>query len=134
METNKGEVYYNSLFEKVKDRLSALRAQPALKDIDMMDVIESEGVNERFLEVVSATTAILIVPPMFAPLVARSNRTYEQSSCYLDWITRLCWKLWSTFRSSAPTVDDLLFDVLSFRIITQKHYKLVLLVMMLINN
>ena len=30
VETNKGEEYYNSLFEKVKGRLSALRAQPAL--------------------------------------------------------------------------------------------------------
>jgi len=32
VETNKGEEYYNSLFEKVKSRLSILRAQPALKD------------------------------------------------------------------------------------------------------
>ena len=47
IETNKGEEYYNSLFEKVKNRLSILKAQPALKDVDMMDIIESEGVNRR---------------------------------------------------------------------------------------
>ena len=47
VETNKGEEYYNSLFEKVKSRLSMLKAQPALKDVDMLDIIESEGVNRR---------------------------------------------------------------------------------------
>ena len=71
IETNKGEEYYNSLFEKVKSRLSILKAQPALKDVDLMDVIESEGVNRRdFMKWVSATTATLMLPPMFAPLVA----------------------------------------------------------------
>ena len=76
-ETNKGEEYYNSLFEKVKSRLSVLKAQPALKDVDMMDVIESEGVNRRdFLKWVSATTATLMLPPMFV-FSSRSYRTYE---------------------------------------------------------
>jgi quinone-reactive Ni/Fe-hydrogenase small subunit len=43
VETNKGEVYYNSLFEKTKQRLKDLRAQEPLKDIDMMDIIESNN-------------------------------------------------------------------------------------------
>ncbi|MFY4820240.1 hydrogenase, partial [Aliarcobacter butzleri] len=74
VETNKGEVYYNSLFEKAKQRLKALREQEPLKDIDMIDIIESEGVNRRdFMKWVSATTATLMLPPMFAPLVAEAT-------------------------------------------------------------
>ena len=74
IETNKGEAFYNDLFAQSKQRLSDLRAQEPLKDIDLMDVIESEGVNRRdFLKWVSATTATLMLPPMFAPLVAEAT-------------------------------------------------------------
>ncbi len=114
VETNKGEEYYNSLFEKVKSRLSALRAQPALKDIDMMDVIQSEGVNRRdFLKWVSATTATLMLPPMFAPLVAEATELMNRVPVIWIELQDCAGNSEALLRSSAPTVDDLLFDVLS---------------------
>ena len=114
VETNKGEEYYNSLFEKVKGRLSALRAQPALKDIDMMDVIESEGVNRRdFFKWVSATTATLMLPPMFAPLVAEATELMNRVPVIWIELQDCAGNSEALLRSSAPTVDDLLFDVLS---------------------
>ena len=114
VETNKGEEYYNSLFEKVKGRLSTLRAQPALKDIDMMDVIESEGVNRRdFLKWVSATTATLMLPPMFAPLVAEATELMNRVPVIWIELQDCAGNSEALLRSSAPTVDDLLFDVLS---------------------
>ncbi|MFA7091793.1 MAG: hydrogenase, partial [Arcobacteraceae bacterium] len=68
VDTNKGEEYYNSLYSKMKARLDFLRKTPKLKEMDMMEVIESEGVNRRdFMKWVSATTATLMLPPMFAP-------------------------------------------------------------------
>ena len=114
VETNKGEEYYNSLFEKVKSRLSILRAQPALKDVDMMDVIESEGVNRRdFLKWVSATTATLMLPPMFAPLVAEATELMNRVPVIWIELQDCAGNSEALLRSSAPTVDDLLFDVLS---------------------
>ena len=114
VETNKGEEHYNSLFEKVKSRLSMLKAQPALKDIDMMEVIESEGVNRRdFLKWVSATTATLMLPPMFAPLVAEATELMNRVPVIWIELQDCAGNSEALLRSSAPTVDDLLFDVLS---------------------
>lgn len=74
VDTNKGDEFYSSLFEKSKARLKSLREQKPLRDIDMMEVIETEGVNRRdFMKWVSATTATLMLPPMFAPLVAEAT-------------------------------------------------------------
>ena len=114
IETNKGEEYYNSLFEKVKNRLSILKAQPALKDVDMMDIIESEGVNRRdFLKWVSATTATLMLPPMFAPLVAEATELMNRVPVIWIELQDCAGNSEALLRSSAPTVDDLLFDILS---------------------
>lgn len=114
IETNKGEKYYNTLFEKAKERLASLRAQEPLKDIDMMDVIESEGVNRRdFMKWVSATTATLMLPPMFAPLVAEATELMNRVPVIWIELQDCAGNTEALLRSSAPTVDDLLFDVLS---------------------
>lgn len=114
VDTNKGDEYYNSLFEKAKERLSTLRAQEPLKDIDMMDVIESEGVNRRdFMKWVSATTATLMLPPMFAPLVAEATELMNRVPVVWLELQDCAGNTEALLRSSAPTVDDLLFDVLS---------------------
>lgn len=114
VETNKGEVYYNSLFEKAKQRLKALREQEPLKDIDMIDIIESEGVNRRdFMKWVSATTATLMLPPMFAPLVAEATELMNRVPVIWIELQDCAGNSEALLRSSAPTVDDLLFDVLS---------------------
>ncbi len=81
VETNKGEAFYNSLFEKAKSRLASLRKEEPLKNMDMMDIIESEGINRRdFMKWVSATTATLMLPPMFAPLVAEATELMNRVS------------------------------------------------------
>uniref|UniRef100_UPI0040486759 hydrogenase small subunit n=1 Tax=Aliarcobacter sp. TaxID=2321116 RepID=UPI0040486759 len=114
VETNKGEKYYNTLFEKAKERLASLRAQEPLKDIDMIDVIESEGVNRRdFMKWVSATTATLMLPPMFAPLVAEATELMNRVPVIWIELQDCAGNTEALLRSSAPTVDDLLFDVLS---------------------
>lgn len=114
VDTNKGDEYYNSLFGKMKERLEALRNSPKLKDIDMMDVIESEGVNRRdFMKWVSATTATLMLPPMFAPLVAEATELMNRVPVIWIELQDCAGNSEALLRSSAPTVDDLLFDVLS---------------------
>ena len=114
VDTNRGEEYYNSLFEKAKARLSNLRKQPVLKDIDMMEVVESEGVNRRdFMKWASATTATLMLPPMFTPLVAEATELMNRVPVIWIELQDCAGNSEALLRSSAPTVDDLLFDVLS---------------------
>lgn len=114
VDTNKGEEFYNSLFEKSKARLKSLREQKPLRDIDMMEVIETEGVNRRdFMKWVSATTATLMLPPMFAPLVAEATELMNRVPVIWIELQDCAGNTEALLRSSAPTVDDLFFDVLS---------------------
>ena len=114
VDTNKGDEFYNSLFEKSKARLKSLREQKPLRDIDMMEVIETEGVNRRdFMKWVSATTATLMLPPMFAPLVAEATELMNRVPVIWIELQDCAGNTEALFRSSAPTVDHLLFDVLS---------------------
>ncbi|RXJ68172.1 hydrogenase [Halarcobacter ebronensis] len=114
VDTNKGDAYYSSLFEKAKTRLEALRKQPALKDIDMMGIVESEGVNRRdFMKWASATTATLMLPPMFTPLVAEATELMNRVPVIWIELQDCAGNSEALLRSSAPTVDDLIFDVLS---------------------
>lgn len=114
VDTNKGEEYYNNLFEKAKERLESLRAQEPLKDIDMMDVINSEGVNRRdFMKWVSATTATLMLPPMFAPLVAQATELMNRVPVVWIELQDCAGNSEALLRSAAPTVDELLFDIIS---------------------
>ncbi|MCT7465265.1 hydrogenase small subunit [Aliarcobacter cryaerophilus] len=114
VDTNKGDEFYKSLFEKSKVRLKSLREQKPLRDIDMMEVIETEGVNRRdFMKWVSATTATLMLPPMFAPLVAEATELMNRVPVIWIELQDCAGNTEALLRSSAPTVDDLLFDVLS---------------------
>lgn len=114
VDTNKGDEFYSSLFEKSKARLKSLREQKPLREIDMMEVIETEGVNRRdFMKWVSATTATLMLPPMFAPLVAEATELMNRVPVIWIELQDCAGNTEALLRSSAPTVDDLLFDVLS---------------------
>lgn len=114
VDTNRGDEYYNSLFEKAKERLSFLRSQPQLKDVDMIDVVESEGINRRdFMKWASATTATLMLPPMFTPLVAEATELMNRVPVIWIELQDCAGNSEALLRSSTPTVDDLLFDVLS---------------------
>jgi quinone-reactive Ni/Fe-hydrogenase small subunit len=114
VDTNKGDAYYNSLFEKSKLRLEALKKEPALKDINLMEVVESEGVNRRdFMKWASATTATLMLPPMFTPLVAQATELMNRVPVIWIELQDCAGNSEALLRSTTPTVDDLLFDVLS---------------------
>lgn len=62
---------------------------------------------------VSATTATLMLPPMFAPLVAEATELMNRVPVIWIELQDCAGNTEALLRSSAPTVDDLLFDVLS---------------------
>lgn len=114
VDTNRGDEYYNNLFEKMKKRLNILEKSPKLKEIDMLEVIQSEGINRRdFMKWASATTATLMLPPMFTPLVAQAAELMNRVPVIWIELQDCAGNTEAILRSSTPTVDDLLFDVIS---------------------
>lgn len=96
------------------DRLRELRQMEPLSSLDLHSLLAENGIKRRsFLGWVSATTAALMLPPMFEPMVAQAatllNRVpvlwIEGQSCRGNSEALL--------RSAGPTIDDLLFNVIS---------------------
>jgi quinone-reactive Ni/Fe-hydrogenase small subunit len=114
VDTNRGDAYYNGLFDKMKKRLDFLEKSPKLKEIDMLEVVKSEGINRRdFMKWASATTATLMLPPMFTPLVAQAAELMNRVPVIWIELQDCAGNTEAILRSSTPTVDDLLFDVIS---------------------
>ncbi len=71
IDTNKGELYYQELFQRCEARLNELRSQVPANRIDFIELLEDNGIDRReFMKWASATTAMLMLPPMFTPLIA----------------------------------------------------------------
>ncbi|HIQ25173.1 MAG TPA: twin-arginine translocation signal domain-containing protein, partial [Persephonella sp.] len=73
--TNRGDAYYKALYEKMRKRLDELKAMSPVREADikfekMLDMWELS--RRDFLKWVSATTALLMLPPNFEPLVAEA--------------------------------------------------------------
>ena len=55
VETNKGEAYYQQLFDTCRARLDYLREQPAFNRLDFTEILSDEGLDRRdFMKWVSA--------------------------------------------------------------------------------
>jgi quinone-reactive Ni/Fe-hydrogenase small subunit len=103
-----------ALRREARERLRELEAKDPLSGLDLRSLLEDHGIGRRaFLQWVSATTAMLTLPPLFEPMVARAaavmNRVpviwIEGQSCRGNSEALL--------RSAAPTVDELIFETIS---------------------
>ncbi len=74
VDTNRGEAYYEKLYTQCRARLDELKKlAPVSNRIDFKNAIEDEGIDRRdFLKWASATTAMLMLPASFTPLVAEA--------------------------------------------------------------
>jgi quinone-reactive Ni/Fe-hydrogenase small subunit len=97
-----------------ESRLRELEAQEPLHGIDLRSLLIEHGIGRRaFLKWVSAMTALLTLPPLFEPLVARAAQVANRIP--VIWIEGQSCRGNSEalLRSEAPTVDELLFDTIS---------------------
>ncbi len=114
VETNRGEAYYAELFEQSKARLAELRAEAPRTDTDIMKVIEVEGMDRRdFMKWVSATTATLMLPAVFEPLVAEAAELMNRVPVIWVEYQDCAGNSEALLRASGPTIDELIFDVIS---------------------
>lgn len=106
--------YDPALLRRSEERLAELEAMQPLSGLNLKKLLADNGISRRtFLKWVSATTALLMLPPRFEPLVAKAaaltNRIpviwIEAQSCTGNSEALL--------RAAGPTIDELIFNVIS---------------------
>lgn len=112
--TNRGEAYYDALMQTMQTRLEALEKAPAASKRSIIALLESEGLTRRdFMKWASATTAALMLPATFTPLVARAAEVMNRVPVVWLELQDCAGNSEAILRSDAPTIDELILDVLS---------------------
>ena len=102
------------LRRRAHERLRELEAMEPLSGLDLRSLLAEHRIGRRaFLQWVSAATAMLTLPPLFEPMVARAAEVMNRVP--VIWIEgQSCRGNSEAFlRADAPTVDELLFQVIS---------------------
>jgi len=115
VETNKGQDFYEKLYDKCKARLDQLEALPPVSNrINIQSTIESEGVDRRdFLKWASATTAMLMLPASFTPLVAKAATLMNRVPVVWLELQDCAGNSEALLRSDGPKIDEILLDIIS---------------------
>jgi len=115
VDTNRGEAYYDALFAQCRERLDALKALPAMNNrIDFKQAIFDEGLDRRdFLKWVSATTAMLMLPASFSPLVAEAAELMNRVPVVWLELSDCAGNSEALLRSDGPKIDEIVLDIIS---------------------
>ena len=114
VETNKGESYYLDLFERCQARLSDLRSSQPANRLDFSEILNDNGIDRRdFMKWVSATTAMLMLPPMFSPLVAEAAELMNRAPVIWLELQDCAGNSEALLRSDGPKIDEIVLDIIS---------------------
>jgi quinone-reactive Ni/Fe-hydrogenase small subunit len=114
VETNKGGAYYNELASKCKARLEALRSAPPVNSYNFHSILEDEGIDRRdFMKWVSATTAMLMLPAAFEPLVAEAVELMNRAPVIWLELQDCAGNSEALLRSDGPKIDEIVLDIIS---------------------
>lgn len=114
VETNKGDTYYHDLFKKCEARLDELRAQTPANKLDFADLLEENGIDRReFMKWASATTAMLMLPPMFTPLVADAAVIMNRAPVIWLELQDCAGNSEALLRADGPKIDEIVLDIIS---------------------
>ncbi len=114
--TNRGKKYYDNLYRKMERRLAELKRQRPVKETEIRfeELLESWELTRRdFLKWVSATTAMLMLPPQFEPLVAQAAEVMNRVPIIWINIQDCAGNTEALLRSASPSVDELILEYLS---------------------
>ena len=114
VETNKGDTYYKNLAEKCRQRLDALRATQPVNSYDFHGILADEGFDRRdFMKWVSATTAMLMLPASFEPLVAEAVELMNRAPVIWIELQDCAGNSEALLRSDGPKIDEIVLDIIS---------------------
>ncbi len=112
--TNRGDEYYNSLLEKMNKRLDELEQTDMASKTSIEGVLEAEGLTRRdFMKWASAACAMLMLPASFTPTVLRAAELMNRVPVIWLELQDCAGNSEAILRSDAPTIDELILDVLS---------------------
>ena len=115
VDTNRGEAYYEKLYAQCRARLDDLKKlAPVSNRIDFKSVIEDEGIDRRdFLKWASATTAMLMLPASFTPLVAEAAVLMNRIPVVWIELQDCAGNSEALLRSDGPKIDEIILDIIS---------------------
>ena len=112
--TNLGDAHYSKLEEQMKTRLLELENTPIANKVSIDDLLESEGLSRRdFMKWASATTAALMIPASFTPLVAKAAELMNRVPIIWIELQDCAGNSEAILRSDAPTIDELILETIS---------------------
>ena len=105
---------YSQLMQQCKVNLDRMEQElPPPRD-DLQETLKERGVTRRdFIKWTSLTTAALMLPPMFKPLVARAAENFSRLPVVWLHFAECTGCSEALLRSSYPNVDDILLDTIS---------------------
>ena len=115
VDTNKGQKYYEELFAKCSARLEELKqSTPVNNRLSVEEVLETNGINRRdFMKWASATTAMLMLPASFTPLVAEATLHMHRAPVIWLELQDCAGNSEALLRSDGPKVDEIVLDIIS---------------------
>jgi len=115
VETNKGDAYYEKLFQTCQARIEELKTQTPIDNrLDIGDVLETQGVNRRdFMKWASAVTGMLMLPASFTPLVADAALLMNRAPVIWLELSDCAGNSEALLRSDGPKIDEIVLDIIS---------------------
>jgi len=115
VDTNRGDAYYENLYAQCRARLDELKALAPLNNrMDFKESIEDEGLDRRdFLKWASATTAMLMLPASFTPLVAEAAVMMNRVPVVWIELQDCAGNTEALIRSDGPKIDEIILDIIS---------------------
>ena len=115
VDTNRGDAYYAELYDRCQARLDELKKlKPLNNRRDFLSTIEDEGLERRdFLKWASATTAMLMLPASFTPLVAEAATLMNRVPVVWIELSDCAGNSEALLRSDGPKIDEIILDIIS---------------------
>ncbi|WP_456378781.1 hydrogenase small subunit [Thiolapillus sp.] len=112
--TNKGDKYYADLYRKCRKRIDYLRKKDNFAQEDFYARLAQEGISRRdFFKWISATTASLMLPVSFEPLLAQTIEVINRVPVIWANFQDCAGNSEALLRTDGPTVDELILDIIS---------------------
>ncbi len=114
IDTNKGAAYYDALWNQCRERLDELKASPKVSNVSINNVLSDEGIERRdFMKWASATTAALMLPASFTPLVAEATELMNRVPVIWLELQDCAGNSEALLRADGPKIDEIILDIIS---------------------
>ena len=115
IDTNRGDTYYDELYASCQKRIEDLKKLAPLNNrMDFLESVEDQGLERRdFLKWASATTAMLMLPASFTPLVAEAAVLMNRVPVIWVELSDCAGNSEALLRSDGPQIDEIILDIIS---------------------